>query len=76
MTSWLRAMLSWLRAMLSWLRIQEGEAGIGQLRQPLHGNSGAFHFFEKIVWICQRMGEASRDRLKRQAILSEMRALI
>lgn len=40
-----------------------------------HGQEATDHF-SKIVSICQGLGEVSSDRLKRQAILGEMLALI
>ncbi|HEX7913660.1 MAG TPA: AIPR family protein [Paraburkholderia sp.] len=40
-----------------------------------HGQS-ATDVFEKIVGICQGLGEVSADRLKRQAILGEMLAVV
>ncbi|RQT56428.1 AIPR family protein [Burkholderia cepacia] len=40
-----------------------------------HGQA-ATDIFEKIVGVCQGLGEVSADRLKRQAILGEMLALV
>jgi hypothetical protein len=40
-----------------------------------HGQQ-ATDVFAKIVSVCQKLGDVTSDRLKRQAILNEMLALV
>lgn len=59
------------------LNSSKAEAGAQKIIQAMgqHGKP-ATDVFEKIVGICQSLGEVSSDRLKRQAILTEMIAMV
>jgi hypothetical protein len=55
---------------------QAEKAAEGIIKVMDHHSQAATDVFDKIVAICQGLGEVSADRLKRQAILTEMLALV
>jgi hypothetical protein len=59
------------------LNSKQIEKGANQIIGVMGQHSqAATDIFEKIVGICQRLGDVTSDRLKRQAILGEMLAMV